>query len=143
MKSNRGGGYMKKVFLISLLLVIVFLIGSSGVALASCDYLQDYRCTVTKMQYGVTVSIFSDCMQLCYVGPNVYLYDPFCVYCYLYPVTGDKYLLGNATTLWGLAGCYVELKGRSLTARLTFIEENQGYVDIIKCTPCDGCYPCF
>ena len=113
---NQGRGTMKKVFVVSLLLVSIFLIGNAEVALAQCDLLQDYRCTVTRTQYGVVDSIFPDCVQLCYDGFDVYFYDPFCFYCYLYPV-GLKSLVGTANTLWGQAGCFVKTKGKKLIAQ--------------------------
>ena len=127
-------------FVISLLVVNAFLICSSGTALAQCEYLQDYTCTVTKMQDGELDSIFTDCMELCYDGFNVYFYDAFCVDCLLYPIDGKNFM-GTAATLWGWAGCSVELNGRSLTAKVTFIQDDDGYVDIIRCTPCNDC--CF
>jgi hypothetical protein len=130
---------MKKVLFVSLLLVSIFLIGNAEVALAQCDYYQDYTCTVTRMHNGEVDSIFPDVVQLCYEGFDVYLYDLFCFECYLYPIN-QKNLLGTADTLWGWAGCSVEFSGRSITAKVTYVEEDAGNVSILKCKPCDNCF---
>ena len=129
---------MKKVLLISLLLVSIFIIGSSGEALAQC---QDYQCTVTLFQDGEVEEVGSTQVELCpfYISYPTYL-TGYWFTCYLYPTTGSKHLLGTAATMADWAGCSVEFKGRSLTAQLTYIQEDLGYANTFKCTPCDGCF---
>jgi hypothetical protein len=131
---------MKKVFVVSLLLVSIFLIGSSGKALARCLDYQEYECSVTGYQDGEVDFIDTDCLELCFDdGFEVDIYSPF-FYGYLYPATGSKNLLGTCydyTYSW--TGCSVERRGRSITVKLSYIQEDDGYVVIHKCTPCDGC----
>jgi hypothetical protein len=134
---------MKKVFVVSLLLVSIFLIDSSGEAFLT-DGCQEYQCSTIEGQHGEVYYYGEACVELCpdYPAyPNVlsgFLSGDW-IDCYLYPATGLKYLLGTADTNYGWGGCSVEKRGRSMTAKITYIQEGEGYVDIIKCTPCDDC----
>src|SRR4030042_3070681 len=132
---------MKKVFLVSLLLLGVFLISSSGVALAQCMDWQEYQCSVIGTQYGEVDFIDTDCLALCFDDVfEVDIYSPF-FYGYLYPATGSKNLLGTAYDYeFGWTGCSVERRGRSIISKVSYIPEDDGYVVIHKCTPCDGCW---
>jgi len=127
---------MKKVFVVSLLLISIFLIGNAEVALAQC---QDYQCTGNEMQYRVVTEYFNTCVELCTDG------DPYMLYGlwfsgYLYPID-TKNFLGTANSAYGWTGCSVERKGSRIIAKLSYIQEDMGYTDIIRCTPCDDC--CF
>ena len=129
---------MKNLFLISLILVSILLIGSSGTALAQC---QAYTCNVILFQYGEVDNLGPTQVELCpfYIDYPTYL-NGYWFTCYLYPTAGSKHLMGTAATTDGWAGCSVEFKGRSLTAQLTYIQDDDGYTDIFKCTPCDSCF---
>jgi hypothetical protein len=131
---------MKKVFVVLLILVSIFLIGNAGKALARCLDYQDYECTVTGYQYGEVDFTDTDCVELCYDdGFEVYINTPF-FYGYLYPATGSKNLLGTCYDYeYDWTGCSVESRGRSIIVKLSYIQEDDGYVVIYKCTPCDGC----
>jgi hypothetical protein len=133
---------MKKIFFVSLILVSAFLIGSSGVAWAPCMNYQQYQCTGTAYQYGEVDETYGTCVGLCLdylsYADYDYLWGEW-FNCYLYPATDNKHLLGTADTMYEWAGCSVELRGRSLTAKLSYIEEDEGYIDVIKCTPCNDC----
>ena len=125
---------MKKVLIVSLLLVSIFLIGNAEAALAQC---QQYDCSGIGTQYGEVFDIYTDCVELCNFGDYYDLYG-FWFTGYLYPLDG-KHLLGTADTMGGWAGCSVELQRRSMTFTFSFIQDGNGYVDTMKCTPCDGC----
>jgi hypothetical protein len=133
---------MKKAFVISLLLVSIFLIGSAGVAWAPpppCMDYQEYQCSVIGTQYGEVDFVDTDCVALCYDGFEADIYSPF-FYGYLYPATGSKNLLGTAYDYsYGWTGCSVERNGRSITVKVSYIQEDDGYVVIHTCTPCDNC----
>lgn len=142
---NKRGQDMKKVVFISLLLVSAFIIASSGVAWAPpplCTNYQDYECTTIGMQYGEFMGSESTCVKLCTDYPSDapydYLYGDWFT-CYLYPATGSKYLLGTAYTAAGWGGCSVERRGRSITAKVTLIQQDTGQVVILNCKPCDNC----
>jgi hypothetical protein len=133
-------GVMKKVIVVSLLLIGIFLIGSSGKAWATfiCVNPEEYQCNFTQYVYGEVNFQGPFCANLCLNYPS----SPDSLYveslaCDLYPSTGSKYLLGTCNTY--SIGCSVELNGRSLTARFTGIEDNEGYVGILKCKPCNDC----
>jgi len=82
---------MKKVFIVSLLLIGVFLIGSSGVALAQC---QQYQCTGNTSLYGVFEDYTYDtCVALCPGDPYFLWSENFSGY--LYPID-TKNFLGTA-----------------------------------------------
>jgi len=125
---------MKKVFIVSLLLISIFLISNAELASAQC---QDYECTLFESAYGEFYDSSDTCVELC---PG----DPYMLYGvwftgYLYPATDSKYLLGTAFTSSDWAGCSVEHRGRSITAKLSYIQHGYGYVDILRCTPCNDC----
>jgi hypothetical protein len=131
---------MKKVFLVSLLLVSIFLFGSSGVALAQCMDYQDYGCTLYETEYGQTYDFSDTCVELCYDDDfEVIISSPCWFTGYLYPAPDYKHLAGTASTSVGWAGCSVESQGRSITAQLAYIQNGYGYVDKLKCTPCNDC----
>jgi hypothetical protein len=123
----------------------IFFNGSDSSALLSnLVACQDYQCTTTEAKYGEVHSYAGACMELCpdYPAyPNVLsgLLFGYWIECYLYPTPGSKNLLGTANTTYGWGGCSVEKRGRSFTARLTYIQEGQGFVDTMKCVPCDNC----
>jgi len=131
---------MKKVFIVSLLLVSIFLISNAEVASAQCMDYHSYECTIAQTQYGEITNTFNTCVGLCYDdGFEVVAYGWFTAY--LYPATDNRHLLGTANSANGWAGCSVEFKGRSLIGKLSYIQDDGGYVDIFKCTPTSvGCY---
>ena len=131
---------MKKIFLVSLLLAGIFLIGSSATAMAQCMDYQDYQCSVVGTQYGELDFFDTDCVSLCYDdGFEVDIISPF-FYGYLYPVAGSKNLLGTAYDYsFGWTGCSVEGKGRSITVKVSYIQDDDGYVVTHTCTPCNNC----
>ena len=131
---------MKKVFVVSLLLVSIFLIGNVEVALAQCIDYHSYECTYTAYQYGEIDEMGTTCVGLCYDdGFEVVGYGGW-FSCYLYPID-SKNLLGTANTAYDWAGCSVEFRGRSITAKLSYIQEDEGYIDILRCKPTNvGCY---
>ena len=136
---------MKKVVLVSLLLAGIFLIGSSGTAMAQCIDYQDYACDYIGSSYGGGLVIGTDCVTLCYddgfeVGIDNYGgYDE--LYGFLYPATDNKNLLGTCydylSSTW--AGCSVEFKGRSIIFKISWIQDGYGWVGVEHCTPCNGC----
>ena len=136
---------MKKVLFISLLLVAVFLIGSAGVASAQCNFQQDYTCKVHVYKNGELspATPYPDCVRLCYEDFAVDIDDlggeDFWG-CTLYPALDYQNLLGLLDSEDGPGGCSVEFPSRrSITVKLTFIEEDEGYVDVYNCTPCNNC----
>ena len=138
-------GLMKKILLVSLLLAGIFLIGSSGVALAQCIDYQDYYCNWIGKQYGEIYGIDTDCVTLCYddgfeVGiDNFGGFGEF--YGYLYPAKDNKHLLGTCYDFlgYGWTGCSVETKGSSRLVNLSYIQDGNGYVLQWNCTPCNNC----
>jgi hypothetical protein len=89
---------MKKVLLISLLLVSIFLIGNAEMALAQCHDYQYYECYAIDMEYGEVTSTGPACLYFCYdYGFEIDVSGP-CFLCQLYPATGSKNLLGTADT---------------------------------------------
>jgi hypothetical protein len=135
---------MKKALLISLLLVSIFLIGSSvATAFPVCTNYQDYSCTYTGYQYGEIYGTGPDCVELCYddgfeVDTYSFMYGNW-FYGYLYPATGSKNLLGTADTTTEWAGISAELRGKSMTMKFAFIQDGSGYVLIEKCKQCNNC----
>jgi len=97
-----------------------------------------YYCTYTDMQYGEVVKSGEDCVDLCTDDFQVNLIS-IGLACYLYPATGSKYLLGTAYTADGWGGCSVERRGRSITAKISLIQQDTGQVVILNCKPCDNC----
>jgi hypothetical protein len=131
---------MKKVLLVSLLLVSIFLISSSvATATPVCTNYQDYICNWNDTLYGEKYAAGTDCLKLCFdnefeVDINDYAgVDEF--YGYLYPAQDSKHLLGTAYDFvyhsW--AGCSVEFRGRSMITKLTYPEGNRGEVVVLKC----------
>ena len=135
---------MKKVLFLSLLLVAVFLIGSSGVAVGACIDYQDYTCKAHVYQNGeFEEPPFPDCVRLCYEDFAVDVNDEggedFWG-CISYPALDYENLLGSFDSEFKSGGCSVEFSSRrSITVKLTFIEEDEGYVDVYNCTPCNNC----
>ena len=122
----------------------IFFMGTDGIAQINNVACQDYECTTAEAQYGEVDYYGEACVELCpnYPAyPNVLsgLLFGYWIECYLYPATGSKNLLGTANTTYGWGGCSVERRGRSITAKLTYIQEGEGYVDTLKCTPCNDC----
>jgi hypothetical protein len=142
-KAENEKGYLISYGIAVLLTVAflgIFFMGTDGIAQINNVACQDYECSVTGTQYGEAAFTSNDCVGLCYDdGFEVDIYSPF-FYGYLYPVTGSKYLLGTAYDYkFGWTGCYVERNGRSIIVKVSYIEDDDGYVVIHKCTPCDGC----
>ena len=129
---------MKKVLFISLLLIAVFLIGSAGVASALCSNFQDYTCKATEYHDGKLVSRWVNCVELCYDNPFYVSIESPCFEGTLYPALDYDNLLGTADAC-GLSGCSVERNGRSIGVKLSYIEEDEGFVDVYNCTPCNDC----
>ena len=134
---------MKKILFISLLVVTVFLVGSSGVASASCTNYQDYSCPGNAWEFGMDNGSRSNCVEFCYDdGFSVGVYNiPVFFNGTLYPATSNEHLLGTFYDYdwmaWG--GLSVDRKGRSIIVKLTEIEDGDGWVDIYNCTPCNNC----
>jgi len=116
--------------------------GPVGIALAVavCQDYQDYQCTGTEYEYGEVTEIYDTCVELC-LGSQypLYLYGGW-FYGYLYPIN-SKNFLGTADTYYEWAGCSVEHIGKSIKVKLSYIQEDEGYVDIFRCKPCNNC--CF
>ena len=126
---------MKKVLLVSLLLVGIFLMCNANVALAQC---WDFQCDGILTQYGMIDDIYETCVELCIDSDPFYLFGGWFT-CYLYP-TDIKNLLGTAASEYDWAGCSVEGKGRNtIKVTLTYIQEDEGYIDELTCTPCNDC----
>jgi hypothetical protein len=144
-KAENEKGYLISYGIAVLLTVVffgIFFTGNDGIALTSNMISQDYQCTYTAYQYGEVDEIGTNCVRLSpsYLSLSYPTYlDDGWFNCILYPATGSKNLLGTASTAYGWAGCSVERRGRSLTVKLSYIKEDEGYVDIIKCLPCNGC----
>jgi len=135
---------MKKVLFISLLLVAVFLIGSSGVAVgASCIDYQDYSCKVYVYKEGGLVKTVPDCVKLCYEAFGVTINDSFGKDLFngtLYPALDDEDLLGTYNSVPGMGGCSVEFPSRrSINVRLAAIQQDSGFVYVFRCAECDNC----
>ena len=137
-------GLMKKVFLVSLLLGNILLIGSSGTALAQCMDYQDYYCTFVAEQYGEVANMDADCITLCYddwfeVGiDDAGGYNE--SYGYLYPAPDNKHLLGTCYDyFYGWGGGAVGFKGVSMILTNSLIQDGTGLSAVVKCTPCNGC----
>lgn len=128
---------MKKVFVVLLLLVSIFLIGNAEFAAAAAC--QDYQCRGTLTQDREFVETYDTCVELCYGnGFEVGIYGD-CFAGYLYTINKIS-LLGIAGTCYGLAGCSVEGDRSTLiTVKLSYIENDEGYVELLKCKPCDNC----
>jgi hypothetical protein len=131
---------MKKVFVVSLLLVSIFLIGNAGVAVAQCNDYEQYSCTGILTQYGEIVASDNDsCIFLCLDNFEIDLYYDY-FQCYLYPAPDSKHLLGTAyDPAFGWAGCSVDRRGRTITTKVTYIQDDDGYEGIVNCTPCNDC----
>ena len=136
---------MKKIFVVSLLLVSVFLIGNSGTALAQCMDYQDYECTFVWYLDGAVdyVGVDPYCIELCFDdGFEVYATDYMWFEAWLYPATDNRHLLGTIYdyyySSWG--GCSIEFKGRSLIFSSSYIQDGNGWVLINRCTPSNNCF---
>jgi len=130
---------MTKVFFVSLLLASIFLIVNAELSAAQCENYQDYQCAGSATAYGEIVHIEDTCVELCLDSQYPYYLDGYWFTGYLYPVTGSKSLLGTASSYFGWAGCSVEFHGRSMTTRLSYIDNDSGQVATLKCAPCDNC----
>ena len=129
---------MKKVFFVSLLLVSLFLIGSSGVA--SAQECTDYECSWITTCDGEVDSIdYGWCIELCTDGFEFYATDYDWYEAWLYPAPDDKHLLGTADTDYDWAGYSIEFKGRSLIGIFSFIQEDEGCVEVDHCVPSTNC----
>jgi hypothetical protein len=115
----------------------IFFMGADGIAQINNAVCQDYQCTGTAYEYGEVVDSGASCVEFCDYGFEVYATDYDLFEAWLYPATGSKNLLGTCDTY--SIGCSVESRGRSIIANITYIEEGLGYVEILKCTPCDSC----
>jgi len=126
---------MKKVFVVSLLLVSIFLIGNAEVALANGDC-QDYECTYISTCDGEFDGGGKQCVELCtdgffYGDIGAYWFD-----CDLLALN-HKSWLGEGGSMGGDIGCSVNLSGRAMTLVISLTE-----VDCIErntCVPCDDC----
>ena len=129
---------MKKVLFISLLLVAVFLIASSGVASAVCFNYQDYTCKGHASHNGKFDGYRSDCVELCFDGPffvTISNSSPSWFVGTLYPALDYENLLGTFDGKHMSGGISVEFSSRrSIRMMLSYIEEAAGYVDVFDCT---------
>ena len=134
---------MKKVLFISLLLVAVFLIGSTGVESVVCNFEQDYTCKVHGYKNGTLGGTDSDCVTLCYQDFAVLISDEGGVGFFegtLYPALDYEDLLGTFNSQNGTGGCSVEFPSRrSIKVALTLIEQGARVVDVFNCTACNKC----
>jgi hypothetical protein len=136
-KWNNITGFKSYLFTVSLALFLLGTLVMTNNVLASCPDQIQYECTGIETQYGEVTEIYDTCVYSCTYGFEVDLYGDW-FSCYLYPIN-SKNLLGTANTMDGWAGCSVEFRGKSITTKLTYIQEDEGYIDIIKCKPCDNC----
>jgi len=130
---------MRKSYLFTVLLILLFIgtLVMTNNAWAVPMNCQDYQCTGTYSQYGVVISTYDTCVELCTGGDPYNLYGLW-FFGYLYPID-SKNFLGTASSVDGWAGCSVERKGRTITVQLTYMQQDNGYIDIIRCTPCNDC----
>ena len=136
---------MKKVFVGSLLLVSVFLIGNAELASAQCMNYQDHECTYIAFCEGELVYLGDNwCIELCYDdGFEVYATDYDFFEGWLYPASDNKHLLGTAYVYYnfpGWSGLSIEFKGRSLISNFSFIQNDYGCTEIDECKPSNNCY---
>ena len=128
---------MKRAFFVSLFLACVFLIGSSGMALAQCA---DYECSwLTFCDGELDGGGMGWCIELCDDGFEVYASDYFWYEAWLYPASDGKHFLGTADTMDGWAGYSLEFNGRSLIGLFSFIQEDEGCIEVDRCVPSTMC----
>src|SRR4030043_1487692 len=112
---------MKKVFVVSLLLVSIFLISNAEANLVT-DECQCYQCTV-KYSYGQVISWEdTDNVQMCISENGTARISGFNWYCDLGGSSlflSKKNFVGLGYAQWSLGqGCSVQLRGRSMTIDL-------------------------
>jgi len=132
---------MKKVFIVSLLLVIVFLIGNAEMALAEngggCHW---YRCT-GKYSCGSGIeSEWVECVGLCIYEVYAELYSDWfeCDLGGRSLFSSNKNFVGIGSGYVGDLGCAVDLRGNSMTADL--YEDDHDCMDQLRCVVDESCY---
>jgi hypothetical protein len=120
------GGHMKKIFVVSLILVSIFLIGNAENAFA-LEYCTCYQCTV---RYSCGEGILwedTDEVAICSIdngfseiGGNTSSHDGWgCLLGGISLFGSNKNFVGFGGSAWGEnSGCSVEIRGRSMTVDL-------------------------
>jgi len=134
---------MKKVFIVSLLLISIFLIGSTEMAFAQWTL---YCCDGMVREDGEVQYTTSDsCMGLYddgsfevgidMLGSVIDTYGGT-----LYPAPDSKHLLGTIEGIaFGWGGCSVEFKGVQALVKITWVQDDNGWVTTYTCTPSNNC----
>jgi len=135
---------MKKEFVVSLLLVSVFLIGNAEMALAQCmgpDDYDEYCCDGIVREDGEVQYTTSDvCMALCDDDPFLLEISSDYYGGHLYPATDTGHYLGTVDSYFGWGGCSVEFKRRGqVLVKLTWIQDDDGWVTAFNCKPGNCC----
>ena len=126
---------MKKVFILSLFLISIFLIGNAEVALAQGEGCQDYECTGVVTCEGEYNGTYEECVTLCTDGFYGDI-DSYWFGCSLLSLDGKHYL-GEGGSMGGDIGCSVSFSGRSMTLIISGTEDECIGRNI--CVPCDEC----
>ena len=143
-KKGNEKGYLISYAIAVLLTVAVFgvfFMGTDGIAQINNMACQEYQCDGMGMVEGEVVDSGPTCVYFCQDDFESILYS-FWFGCYLYPATDQRHLMGTGDSMYGWAGCSVERKGGvSIIANLAYIQDDNGYTELLKCTPCNNC--CF
>jgi hypothetical protein len=132
---------MKKVFFVSLLLVSIFLIGSSGKAFANGEC-QWYQCSGKYLCLDGESGEWEDCVEICIDEGSARIGSPYWFGCDLGGISlfgSNKNFVGVGDSTEGLLGCSVSLRGRSMTVDLYEIESIPPCLDQLKCVKNDEC----
>jgi len=127
---------MKKVFVVLVLFISVFLIGSVAESFSSAGVCQDYWCTYITTCDGVVTGGGEECTTLCTdgfygdIGGDWYGCDLIAI--------NQKNLLGEGGAGGaGAIACSVNLHGRSMSLYLSLADVS--CIERHNCVPCDGC----
>ncbi len=138
---NQRRGDMKKVFVVLLLLVSVFLIGNSKVALAVADDggCQLYQCT-GKYSCGEGIEEWEECVELCLYGDGFAEIGGLGWGCGIGGrslFSSNKNFVGLGGSSWSqYLGCSVDLRGNSMTVDL--YDESNCMVQL-RCVKSESC----
>ena len=136
---------MRKRYLFAVSIMLFFLgtLVMSNNTWASCPNLQQYQCTVAFSCGDEILSEWEDCVEICNYEDGSAILNGTYFACEL----GGRSLFSSEKTFvgWGTSwatdvGCFVNLRGRSMTIDL-YYGEGAWCMDNLRCTPCDGC--CF
>ena len=132
-------GFKSYLFTVSLVLFFLGALVMTNNVLAACTNNQQYSCYGILTYDGEIVADDDDsCIYLCLDNFEVDLYYDY-FHCYLFP-TDSKHMLGTVydpAFHWG--GCSVERRGGTLITKVTYVENGEGYIGIVKCKPCNDC----